>query len=607
MTEISILVRLKGLLFDYFSSNQKVKDFHKFIDAFLGTLQKELSLERVNVWKRTVEHTYILQNTTDVTLKKERMIINREREAFSFLQDENKAFLFNMEDVECPAVIEFQGIQNLMKYSSQFHHELSKICFMVMEYGWNQYIQYAQKNRFKNLFSVTEQLHSTMDKEEVLSKLYEILSTSFPGISYNFLLSHDYDLDQRIPVKDIEEELNTNEEAMVAFLTGKVQKKYDSGCQYFYFPISGVQGVYGIIQLVAQEHFILNDSDYMFIELASKAGGKALENAKLYEQSKRLINDLQLINETTQKINKELRISDTMEYMINQMRHSFSADEAAFVYLNDKGDVSLLPGYTPFFKESASKLYIQFVLKRIQNDREGLFIGNLSNYVKKCKFQSLMAVPMIESENLKGFALVLKKAQYAFTFDMYKLMQSLIYHSTLAFINSMLREELENLVITDQLTKLFSRKYLDESIQKSMKRDARGVFILVDIDNFKKINDTYGHQVGDEVICQVAKIIKANIREGDIGARWGGEELAVYLPKADFEAGLLVANRLVSSVQKQTNPSATISCGVSFWDMKKKDSAKELFHRADEALYLAKNNGKNRVYSEVDLPQPSKS
>lgn len=603
MSEFTTLIKLKSLFFDYFSSSQKVKDFQKFVTSFMLIIQKELELEQVNVWKRVSNHAYILQNTTMPHPEKRKTEMQLLQRPILINEMENKAFLLNLEGQDCPIVIELQGIGKIAKCDEEWGKQLSLICFSVMEYGWNQHLQYVRKQRFKELFTVTEKLHSSMDKEEVLSRLYEILYSTFPNLSYHFLLSHDYELERDIPVKDLELELNTNEEAMIAFLSGTVQQKTFDGNRDLYFPISGMQGVYGIIQLsVTRNHFMIDDNDRMFIELVSKAGGKALENAKLYEQSKRLINDLQLINEASQKINKELRISDTMKYMINQMIQSFLANEAAFIYLKDDGDVSLLPGSTSFFNKRSSNMYIQFVLKRIQNEKEGLFIGNLSNYIQKCRYQSLMAVPMIESENLKGFALVLHKEPYAFTFDMYKLMQSLIHHSTLAFINSMLREELETLVITDQLTKLFSRKFLDEEIQKSMKRDARGVFILVDIDNFKRINDTFGHQAGDEVICQVAKIVKSNIREGDIGARWGGEELAIYLPKAELEAGLLVANRLVASVQKLTNPKVTISCGVSFWDMKRQDTAKLLFKRADDALYLAKNRGKNCVFTEKDLP-----
>ncbi|MEM5591961.1 GGDEF domain-containing protein [Niallia circulans] len=110
---------------------------------------------------------------------------------------------------------------------------------------------------------------------------------------------------------------------------------------------------------------------------------------------------------------------------------------------------------------------------------------------------------------------------YHFSFDTFKLLQSLIHHSTLALTNSLLREELEKMVVTDHLTKLYSRNYLDEKIQMSLLEDKEGTFILIDIDDFKLINDTYGHQIGDDIIIQVANIIKDNIRSSDIGSRWG--------------------------------------------------------------------------------------
>ncbi|UOK57263.1 GGDEF domain-containing protein [Bacillus sp. OVS6] len=160
------------------------------------------------------------------------------------------------------------------------------------------------------------------------------------------------------------------------------------------------------------------------------------------------------------------------------------------------------------------------------------------------EFSSLIAIPMIQSEQLKGFAIVLHSDSYFFTFEMFKLLQSLIHHSTLALMNSMLREELEQLVKTDHLTKLHSRNFLDESVQSSLEKDRQGTFILMDIDNFKQINDTYGHQVGDEVLIQVAKIMKNSIGEYDIGARWGGEELAVYLPQGILQQESLLRTAL---------------------------------------------------------------
>nr|WP_249316887.1 GGDEF domain-containing protein [Bacillus sp. FJAT-50079] len=151
------------------------------------------------------------------------------------------------------------------------------------------------------------------------------------------------------------------------------------------------------------------------------------------------------------------------------------------------------------------------------------------------------------------------------------------------------------MVITDQLTQLYARNYLDEAIKRSMKIDQEGTFILVDLDDFKAVNDTYGHQIGDEVLIQVAESIRKHLRSTDIGARWGGEELAIYLPGVSLEDGIAVARRLREYVPKETSPKVTISCGISSWKYEQEDEVKNLFNRADTALYEAKRGGKNQI------------
>ena len=131
---------------------------------------------------------------------------------------------------------------------------------------------------------------------------------------------------------------------------------------------------------------------------------------------------------------------------------------------------------------------------------------------------------MVHIGVIKGFSLVMHEEPYYFSFEMFKLLQSLIHHSTLAFTKSILHEELEKMVITDHLTKLYSRSFFDKKLSESMSSDPEGVFIMVDIDNFKSINDTYGHQVGDEILVQVSSIIRKCIRSNDTAVGWGGVE-----------------------------------------------------------------------------------
>ncbi|WP_027409634.1 sensor domain-containing diguanylate cyclase [Anoxybacteroides tepidamans] len=458
----------------------------------------------------------------------------------------------------------------------------------------------SEEKRYERLHHFTAKIHASMKIEDVLEEIIETLREVYPSFTYYLFLSHDHQYHDHLPIKMLMfENDEENIGAMQAFLTGKIQLEDSIALQrsILYAPIKGAQGVYGVIEIIAPHIMEFPKSEMNFISLLANTAGSALENAKLYEQSRRLVADLQLINETMHRLNANLRLQDALEFMTEQIKLSFGAEEVGF-FLFDSEKKKMLPGSTPFFQSRQAKKYIEFVSKRIRTERDMVFLGEAKIDASPPfpLFHSLMAVPMVQNGRLKGVVIVLHRQPYHFTFEMFKLLQSLIHHSTLAFTNAMLREELENLVVTDYLTKLYSRHYLDEQLQKSMERDAFGTFILIDIDNFKEINDTYGHQTGDDVIIQVANVIKQNIRESDIGARWGGEELAIYLPKVGLATGISIANRLATKVRNETNPPVTVSCGVSYWKKNRYEEATDLFKRADEALYMAKRSGKNCVF-----------
>ncbi|CAM3966835.1 diguanylate cyclase [Mesobacillus thioparans] len=456
-----------------------------------------------------------------------------------------------------------------------------------------------EEKRYKQLFRVTKKFHSTMDMDAVLSEIISTLREVYPSFTYYLLLSHDHQGYGGLPVKDLEYD-SENETAMQAYVSGHIQfeDSVTDKNSIMYAPLKGRQGVYGVLQVIAPNSLVFPQNEVEFIKLLANTAGSALENAKLYEQSRKLIADLQLINETSHQLNTSLRLTDTMKFICGQIIKSFDAREVGFIMLDeDNHDYSVLQGSTSFFFSNEASDYILKVARRVKQDMEPLFIGDISSDIRDVSshFRSVMCVPMIQSGDLKGFALVMHEEPYHFAFDTFKLLQSLIHHSTLAFTNSMLREELERMVVTDHLTKLYSRGYLDDKMNLSMLEDAQGTFILIDIDNFKCVNDQYGHQVGDEVLIQLARQIAKNIRGTDIGARWGGEELAIYLPGAPLEIGVMIANRLVDKVEKHTTPNVTISCGVSTWIRGQEDTTKTVFKRADQALYKAKGSGKNKV------------
>jgi two-component system cell cycle response regulator len=162
------------------------------------------------------------------------------------------------------------------------------------------------------------------------------------------------------------------------------------------------------------------------------------------------------------------------------------------------------------------------------------------------------------------------------------------------------------MAITDQLTGLHNRRYmarhLDSLISNAQKSNKPLAFLIMDIDHFKAVNDTHGHDIGDEVLREFANRISANIRGIDLACRYGGEEFVVVMPDTDVDFAYTIAERLRKSVE--TTPieisrapgalNVTISIGIAA-SAGGDDNAEKLLHRADQALYRAKREGRNRV------------
>ncbi len=161
-------------------------------------------------------------------------------------------------------------------------------------------------------------------------------------------------------------------------------------------------------------------------------------------------------------------------------------------------------------------------------------------------------------------------------------------------------KRLEKLATTDLLTGLYNRRKFEESLIREIEEAKRYgktfSIILLDIDFFKEINDTYGHQVGDYILQTIAKLIKKLLRRTDIVARWGGEEFVIILPNGKMKGAFQLAERIRKTVESTKFPiekKCTVSLGVT--EYQPNDTPHSLLKRADLALYAAKQNGRNRT------------
>jgi len=159
-------------------------------------------------------------------------------------------------------------------------------------------------------------------------------------------------------------------------------------------------------------------------------------------------------------------------------------------------------------------------------------------------------------------------------------------------------KSLEAEIELDALTGIYRKKYFDLKLEQLLKEKDHFALIVVDIDNFKAINDNYGHTVGDEVLKEFSSLLRENIRQGDLVARWGGEEFLLVLKMDDFQKAMDRTEMLRKTIVQHTFKHVrhlTASFGVSWREQCNGDDANSLLKRADEALYQAKNKGKNRV------------
>ncbi len=178
-------------------------------------------------------------------------------------------------------------------------------------------------------------------------------------------------------------------------------------------------------------------------------------------------------------------------------------------------------------------------------------------------------------------------------------------HIALALANLRLRETLRSQSILDPLTGLFNRRYMEETLELELARAARGEraigIILLDLDHFKPLNDSCGHDAGDALLRELAGVLKSRVRDGDIACRYGGEEFVLILPEAPLELARRRAEELREEVKRlrvshrgRVIGPITVSLGVAAFPDHGKNSA-TLLHAADAALYRAKDEGRDRV------------
>jgi diguanylate cyclase (GGDEF)-like protein len=224
--------------------------------------------------------------------------------------------------------------------------------------------------------------------------------------------------------------------------------------------------------------------------------------------------------------------------------------------------------------------------------------------------KSMIAAPIQSSgRELMGMLVIDSLEQNAFREEHKEIMRRFTFIAGALISNVRMRKYMEIMAVTDGLTQLVNHKQFQQQLSMEIERShryGRSVsMLMIDIDHFKNVNDTYGHTSGDIVLKEVARCIRESIRMNDIAARYGGEEFAVIIPDANPNSAFVTAERIRKKVELTSvlagtcTIRVTLSAGCASYPLQAK-SQQELVERADRALYYSKENGRNRssIYSD---------
>lgn len=335
---------------------------------------------------------------------------------------------------------------------------------------------------------------------------------------------------------------------------------------------------------------------------------------RVFNNLKKANQRLNAMYEMIKIINSKLELKETFEAIIYATKKAISISSMA-IYMKDESGLAIKckldcpEGKVKAFKDSYSDN--ECLIGKAISTGKSIIVGNLKKnkicYDKDIAeyFASAMVIPIKSSGQVIGCLSVFQSEPDAFDNDSIKIMEALSEQASIAIINAKSYSEISRKSIEDPLTKVYNRRFFDQALYSYVLRARENnipvSLIMIDVDKFKNINDTYGHIVGDQVLCEIAERIKKCLRSNDIVSRYGGEEFTVILQNLTAEQAFLVAERIRYEVSSKpikigkSNIYITISAGIADYPFRS-ESAEKLVSHADRALYAgSKTKGRNRV------------
>jgi diguanylate cyclase (GGDEF)-like protein len=361
--------------------------------------------------------------------------------------------------------------------------------------------------------------------------------------------------------------------------------------------------VVGVLDCQSNSKAFFDNETVDLLTLFATQASIALQNAKLYSMLQRRAAQLEAINSIAKRTTVALDLKELLDRLCGQLPQSFPVEHVLIFLRDDEGDLILRAqqGTLP------TKLKVGDVLPPGYPCTSGGDVrhsGDSSSCEAAC-FSSTheeVCLPLVSFGENMGLLVCATTQKSAFLANDIEALESVADILATATQNARYVDRVRQLAYRDGLTGVFNRRYFESRLIDEITRAARyggGVSVLMtDLDNFKKINDAFGHMLGDDVLREVSAIFVGQLRKVDVVCRYGGEEFAVVLPATSGTSAAMVADKLRRAVAKNefhgVSYPVTVSIGVAEFPANG-ITRDDIVRAADDALYDAKKAGRNRV------------
>jgi diguanylate cyclase (GGDEF)-like protein/PAS domain S-box-containing protein len=360
----------------------------------------------------------------------------------------------------------------------------------------------------------------------------------------------------------------------------------------------------------AEYSFEARDCD--LVEMVGRQAGIAIQNARLFESIARRANEAETLRQAAADVNSALDLDKVLEKILERLDSVIPYDSAS-IFLFEEDHMRMKAGRgLPNLTELLARWYATNnpLFQAIEKARSAIILEDAQDdprferWGDATYIHGWIGLPLrVRYENI-GYLIIDSQQVGAYRQTDADLAQAFADEVAIAIENARLFQQVQQLAITDPLTGLYNRRYFTEAANREFDRAQRYhdplSIIMIDLDRFKQVNDTYGHLAGDRALISVANRCQQSLRDVDILARLGGEEFIVLLPQTTLEGAYLVAERLHDHIMTQAVDAGSqkifvsASMGIATLSENCLD-LQTLIDRADRALYVTKNAGRGAI------------